>query len=209
MKETIFKERNTLRFHIFMILCVGTLLFFLLFIIINSIVAKRVFLYSKTKSSFEIINELNNFFDDESDEILLDLLGALFPVGAHGDDKLHVLALGVVRQPLDEGHDIRALLVVDQLVEVVNEEMGNIIIPGMETGDEAFQKFVAADGIAAGVDETGLIGNVVSELAILLNDDHVAVALDHGLADQADQLLRFAGPLQSHDDLNHNDHTPF
>ena len=70
MKETIFKERNTLRFHIFMILCVGTLLFFLLFIIINSIVAKRVFLYSKTKSSFEIINELNNFFDDEPDSTL-------------------------------------------------------------------------------------------------------------------------------------------
>ena len=62
MKEKIIKELNTLRFHIFMILCVGTIISFVLFIVINSIVAKRVFLYSKTKASFEIIDELNNYF---------------------------------------------------------------------------------------------------------------------------------------------------
>ena len=70
MRKNIFKNCNTLQFHIFMILCIGTLVSFILFIIINSIVAKRVFLYSKTKSSFEIINELNNFFDDEPDSTL-------------------------------------------------------------------------------------------------------------------------------------------
>ena len=66
MKERLLKEINTLRFHIFMILCIGTIISFLLFIFINNIVAKRVFLYSKTKASFEIIDELNNYFNDDS-----------------------------------------------------------------------------------------------------------------------------------------------
>ena len=66
MKERLLKEINTLRFHIFMILCIGTIISFLLFIFINNIVAKRVFIYSKTKVSFEIIDELNNYFNDDS-----------------------------------------------------------------------------------------------------------------------------------------------
>lgn len=66
MKERLLKEINTLRFHIFIILCIGTIISFLLFIFINNIVAKRVFLYSKTKASFEIIDELNNYFNDDS-----------------------------------------------------------------------------------------------------------------------------------------------
>ena len=70
MKKHTFKTCNTLRFHIFMILCIGTLISFILFITINSIVAKNVFLYSKTKSSMEIIDELNDFFKEEPDESL-------------------------------------------------------------------------------------------------------------------------------------------
>ena len=66
MKERLLKEINTLRFHIFMILCIGTIISFLLFIFINNMVAKRVFRYSKTKVSFEIIDELNNYFNDDS-----------------------------------------------------------------------------------------------------------------------------------------------
>ena len=66
MKERLLKEINTLRFHIFMILCIGTIISFLLFIFINNMIAKRVFRYSKTKASFEIIDELNNYFNDDS-----------------------------------------------------------------------------------------------------------------------------------------------
>ena len=70
MRKNIFKNCNTLQFHIFMILCIGTLVSFILFIIINGIVAKNVFLYSKTKSSMEIIDGLNDFFKEEPDESL-------------------------------------------------------------------------------------------------------------------------------------------
>ena len=70
MKKHTFKTCNTLRFHLFMILCISTLISFILFIIINGIVAKNVFLYSKTKSSMEIIDELNDFFKEEPDESL-------------------------------------------------------------------------------------------------------------------------------------------
>ena len=140
-----------------------------------------------------------------SDQILLEFLGAFLAVGAHGNHELDLLALGIVGEPEDEGHDVCFLTVIDELIEIIDKEVGNVIVAGVDARDKALEKFIGADVVAAGVDQAGLIGNVVSELAFLLDDDHVAFALADSLADKSNKFLRFSGALEPHNDFKHND----
>ena len=97
----------------------------------------------------------------------------------------------------------------EQHKEVVDKYMGDVVVAGMNAADEAFKKFVCSDGVCTGVYKTGLIGDVVGELSVLFDADNVAVAHVYGLAHQFHQLFGFAGALQSHDDLNQDNHAPF
>ena len=81
--------------------------------------------------------------------------------------------------------------------------MGDVIIAGVHAADETLEELIAADVIVACVDQTGLIRDVKGELALLLNDHHIAGLLVHSLADQIHQLLGFAGALQTHDNIHH------
>ena len=87
--------------------------------------------------------------------------------------------------------------------------MGDVIISGMDAADETLEEFIGAYVVGAGVDKTGLIGDVIGELALLLDNDDVAVPLVNSLADKIDQLLRRSGSFQTQDQLNHFGHAPF
>ena len=86
--------------------------------------------------------------------------------------------------------------------------MGNVIIACVYAGNEALQELIAADIVAAGVDKTRLVRNVISELAILLDADNVAGILIDRFAYQTHQSFRLAGSLQAYNQFDHNNHSP-
>ena len=145
-----------------------------------------------------------------SDQILLEFLGAFLAVGAHGDHELDLLALGIGGQPPNKGDHFSLVPAVNQFIEIINEEVCNVIVASVEAGDKSLEKFVAADVVAAGVDQARLIRDIICELAFLFDDDDVALALADSLAYKADQFLRFSGALEPHNNFNHNDmHSSF
>ena len=53
------------------------------------------------------------------------------------------------------------------------------------------------------------MGNVISELALLLDNNNVTVVALDSFLYHADQFLGLAGSLKSHNDFNHFDHAPY
>ena len=139
----------------------------------------------------------------------LDALRRLFGIGGAAQDELDVLLRGELVQPCDERGEGFFRLVFNKLEEVVYIKMGYIVVAGVHAADKALEEFVSADVVRRRVYETGLIGNVIGELALLLDNDDVAVPLVNSLADKIDQLLRLSGSFQTQDQLNHFGHAPF
>ena len=131
-----------------------------------------------------------------SDQILLEFLGAFLAVGAHGDHELDLLALGIGGQPPNKGDHFSLVPAVNQFIEIINEEVCNVIVAGVDARDKALEKFIGADVVAAGVDQARLIRDIIRELAFLFDDDDVALALADSLAYQADSSFVFPDPFR-------------
>ena len=72
-----------------------------------------------------------------SNKVLLYTLTCGLGVRGDADDKLDLLRLGEFVQPGDKGIKGLGRLVLNQLVEVVHKDMGDVIVAGMDTADEA------------------------------------------------------------------------
>lgn len=144
----------------------------------------------------------------ESDEKCFELGGHGVGVGGDADDELDVLGIGKAVKPSDESDEGFNGLVTDELIKIVDIKMRDVIIAGVNAANETLEEFIGADVIAAGVDKARLIGNVISQLALFLDDHDVAIAVADGLAHEINQLFCLAGALETHNKLNHFVHSP-
>ena len=124
-------------------------------------------------------------------------------------DELNVLLLGEVLEP---GHEIdqsiRAL-VVDELEEIVNKDMRNVIVAGVQAVEHALQEIVGTGRVDTGIDQAGGIGNVIRQLAVLLENNNVTVLCCNGSNDEIDQLFRLTGTLFAQNYFNHGNQSSF
>ena len=146
---------------------------------------------------------------ERSDEAGADARVRTLGFDGNADDELDVLLFGEGVEPVDKIAERCGRLVIDHLQEVVDKEMGNIVIAGVNAADQTLEEFIGADGIAGSVYETRLIRNVVRKLLVLFDDNVVAVCRFNCASYQVDQLFGLAGSLQTHDDLDQEDHAPF
>ena len=85
--------------------------------------------------------------------------------------------------------------------------MGNVVVAGIQAADESLQEVIAAHIVMAGLDQTDLIVNIISQLGPALNADYIPVlAVDSGI-NELDHLLGLAGALDAHDHSHHSYHS--
>ena len=85
--------------------------------------------------------------------------------------------------------------------------MGDIVIAGVYAADQTFQKLITANIICAGFDQSGLIGNIKSELSLLFNANNVTGLFLYGFPYHVHQALGLSASLQTHKNANHSDHS--
>ena len=54
--------------------------------------------------------------------------------------------------------------------------MGDVVIAGMDPAEQSLKELVRSDIIGGGIDQSGLIRDIVSELAIFFDTDNIAVS---------------------------------
>ena len=135
----------------------------------------------------------------KSDDILLQLFRYGFGIDGDAYHEVDILTGGKFVQPGNESAQSLGRLVPNQLVKVINEEMGYVIVAGVDAADKPFQKLVTAYIVGAGIYEASLIGNVLGKLALFFYADHIAVAVAYSLTYHVYQLLSLSGPFQTHD----------
>ena len=111
------------------------------------------------------------------------------------------LAKGV--QPIQELLGLVVAGAGNDLAQAVDEDMGDVIIASVQTADKALQGGIAVDIVAAGLHQTDLIVDVISQLGAPLDADDIAVLGLDGVVDHVDHLLGLAGALLAHDNSNH------
>lgn len=139
------------------------------------------------------------------DDVGLDCLVGEFGVTGGADYELDILFVGVLLKPLDEQAETVGCLVVNQLVEVVYIEMGDVVVACANAADKAFDESIAVGAVLANVDKTSLIGNIVGELVFVFDNDDVACAVIQRIANHVHELSCFTGSVQTHDYLNQDD----
>ena len=75
--------------------------------------------------------------------------------------------------------------------------MGDIVVSGVQTADEASYKLIRADAVRACFDKTGLIRNIEGELLFFLNADNIAVFAGDCLTNQFNKALCLSGTLKT------------
>ena len=115
------------------------------------------------------------------------------------------LAKGV--QPIQELLGLVVAGAGNDLAQAVDEDMGDVIIASVQTADKALQGGIAVDILAAGLHQTDLIVDVISQLGAPLDADDIAVLGLDGVVDHVDHLLGLAGALLTHDYSNHVTHS--
>ena len=77
--------------------------------------------------------------------------------------------------------------------------MGDIVVAGHQTGDEAINGIVTGNGVFIGVNQTGGAADFIGQAHIFFHNDDVAVAFLYSLIGHGDQSFGFAGTLVSYD----------
>lgn len=144
-----------------------------------------------------------------SEQEFLEHFGDGLGIGGDADEELNLLRVGESVEPGDKLHESFLGLVAHELIEIIYVKMRDVIITGVDAADETLEELIGADVISAGIDKTGLIGDVIGELALLFDNNDVAVALVHCLAHEINQFLRLSRAFQTHNKLDHFDHAPF
>ena len=141
-------------------------------------------------------------------EVFLHTLSGQRGVGTDGDSELDVVVLAELIEPVQEVlHGQVGGLAGDDLGEAVDEDVGDVVVAGIQAADEALQEVIVLHIVVAGFHQTDLIIDVVGQLGPTLDAHHVAVLiLDCGI-DEFDHLLGLAGALDPHDHSNHIDHS--
>ena len=145
----------------------------------------------------------------KSHYVLFDFLAESLGVGGHGYGKADAFVFRKAVQPVEEVDGLGLCVAVKELVEVVYEYVGNVIIPGAKTADEALHELKSSYLVVAGINQSGLVGYIKREIPVLFDADDVTLLLAYGFAHELDELLRLAGPLQAHDNFDHVSHAPF
>ena len=126
-------------------------------------------------------------------------VGGGLRIGADGNGDLQIDGIGKGIQPIKERVDILFVVVVGHLAEVVDEDVGDVVVAGVETAQEAPQRLKAADRELGRVDHAGLVAQVEAHAPLRLNADHAAhIGLRRALH-QLDELLGLALAGTAHD----------
>ena len=128
-----------------------------------------------------------------------------FGVGSNADYKFDVFLLGEVLEPVEEFAEHDGVLVAYYLVEVIDKNVGDVIVAGMQAAEEALEEIVRAHRgcIVAGVDQACLIRDIVGEFFILFNAHDRTGFLADSRGDHFHQTFCFAGTFETHDQLDH------
>lgn len=137
--------------------------------------------------------EPDGIVSDLLDEILADALGGSGLVGGDRNRKVDLVCLAELIAPCQESFSLSGIAGLGDLVQAVDEDMGNIVITGMEAADEALQIAVATDGIVACFHETDTGFDIIDQLRALFDADHVAGFAVNSGVNKIDHLLGFAG----------------
>ena len=113
-------------------------------------------------------------------------------LGGGADGEAHFFPLAEFVQPFEKSDHGVIGRIVEHFEKVIYKNMGDIIVSGVEAGDKTTEKYIGIDVVFAGVDQTRRIGDVKCQIPVLLDDDHVAMLLIHGLLDQLHEGLRLA-----------------
>ena len=75
----------------------------------------------------------------------------------------------------------------------VNENVRHIVVCSADAADKAYKCVQALNAVSVGVNKTCLVGNIVSKLKALFDNNNVAVGVLNLLVCKLDELLGFAG----------------
>ena len=122
-------------------------------------------------------------------------------IGVDGDAyyKFNIFSPGEILEPIEELAEEDGILVAHDLIEIVNKNMGDVVVAGMQAADKALDELIGTGIVRAGFDKTSLIRNVKGELLFFLDAYNVAVFHCDGLTNEVDQTFGLSGTLQTHD----------
>ena len=143
----------------------------------------------------------------DGSQILLHTVGGEGRIAGDGDGELHA---GRVAEALELVQEIVGRLVAlaaGDLEQVVDEDVGNIIIARVQAEQEAAQGLVVGQVILVGRDQTNVIVQVKGHGRLCLDADDAAVILLRSGIDHFDQLLGLTGALFTHDESDHRNHS--
>ena len=87
----------------------------------------------------------------------------------------------------------------EQLVEAVDEDVGDVEVACVQTADKALQEGQGTCHLVILVfDQTDTAVNIVTQLGAIFNADQAADFIFHCFVDVVDELLGLAGALQTH-----------
>lgn len=164
--------------------------------------------HKEQKTTGKIKNPLFFVLIVKSDEILFNCFRCRFRVCGDADDEFNAFFFGKGVEPFNKGGKKLRGLVVHKLVKIINKNMGDVIVSGMQAADAALQKLITADVVCTCINQPCLIWNVVSELALFFNYNNISMSFGNGVANPVDKLLGLSGTLETHNDFNRNGITP-
>ena len=91
----------------------------------------------------------------------------------------------------------------DDLEQIVDKDVGNIVIAGVEAAHETAQGLVRGNVILVGRNQTSLMIDVERQCGLCLNAHDVARAVRSCVVNELDELLGLTRALLAHDQSNH------
>jgi len=93
-------------------------------------------------------------------------------------------------------------------VEVINEDISNVIVAGMQTGEETAEKLCGIYTVLGRIDKTCGMGKVISEGLVLFDADYIAALFLESIGNKLNESLGLAAALGSENKFNHSKHAP-
>lgn len=128
-----------------------------------------------------------------SNHVLLNILADGLGIEGSTYNKLNVFLCGKSVQPAEKLRELLGVLVADNLEEIIDKNMGDIIVAGVKTADEASYKLIRADAVRTCLDKASLIGNIEGELLLLFDANDIAVLTGDCLPNQLNKALGLSG----------------
>ena len=130
---------------------------------------------------------------------LLDRIGDLFGILGNDDGEADTVDTAELFTPQNEIFNIFHRCVVEQLVEAVDENVGDVEIACVQTADEALQEGQGTCHLVILIfDQTDTAVNIVTQLGAIFNADQAADFIFNCFIDVVDELLGLTCALQTH-----------